>query len=146
MSADWKGSLRGMADQKRITEIDVTPVPAPPTSSHPGEHLFANCHYNACMTVLPRQELLDLARADSVTILRRLATQQRTQNIVSFVVTVYGHFPIPGASRPARRRIYRVNVPCEALPADASLITLTFLNRPGAVQSFELDELEETLN
>ena len=140
-----KTTLADLVDQKRIVAIDATPIPAPPNSSHPGDHLFVNCHYDVGMANIPHQELLEEARGDALEIVRILAAQPRI-DVVSVVVTVYGHFPSPGAPRLARRRIYRANVLYRDLPIEASLVTADFFSRVAAAESSELDDLAELLH
>jgi hypothetical protein len=138
--------LNDLVDRQRIVAIDATPVPAPPDSPHPGEHLFVNCHYDISQADRPAHELLDEARADVLQIVRRLATDNHIDRFVSAVVTVYGHFLIPGAARPARRRIYRVNVLRKDLPANGTPMTPEFFSQVRAAESSELDDVAELLH
>ncbi len=141
---DWK--LDNLVDQRRIVAIDVTPLPAPPGSEYPGEHLFVNCHYGASDATRPPHELLNEARADVLQIFSRLASVPSIHDYVSVVVTAYGHFPAPGAARPARRRIYRVNILCQYLASDGAAITPDFFSHVRAVESSELDDVAELLH
>lgn len=138
--------LNDLVDRQRIVAIDATPVPAPPGASHPGEHLFVNCHYDVSQAARPPHELLDVARADALQVIGRLAAAPNIHGYVSAVVTVYGHFPVAGAARPARRRIYRVNVLCKDLPANGALMTADFFSRVQAAESSELDDVAELLH
>jgi hypothetical protein len=138
--------LSNLVDHKRIVAIDATPVPAPPDSPQPGDHLFVNCHYDASQATRPRHELLDEARADALQIVGRLAGVPNIQRYPSVVMTVYGHFPVAGASRPARRRIYRVNVLGKDLPRNGAPLTPSYFSQVHAVESSELDDLSQLLH
>jgi hypothetical protein len=138
--------LSNLVDHKRIIAIDAAPVPAPPNSTHPGEHLFVNCHYDTGQATRPPHELLDEARADALQIVGRLATVPNIQRYPSLVVTVYGHFPVAGAQRPARRRVYRVNVLSKDLPTHGAPLKHDFLSQAGAIESSELDDVAELLH
>jgi hypothetical protein len=138
-------SLSNLVDHKRIVAVDATPVRAPRNSRHPGEHLLVNCHYDVSMARATPSELLSQARADVLEITRRLAAESHLQDLVSLVVTVYGHFPIPEAARPARCRVYRTNILYRDLPTDASLVTSDFFSRLNAHESSELDDVAELL-
>src|SRR5689334_21682118 len=84
--------LDDLIDHKRIVAIDATPVPAPPHSRYPGLHLLVNCHYDVAMADKAAPDLLEIARADALDVMRRLAADPNAANHVSVVVTVYGHF------------------------------------------------------
>ncbi|HUE73779.1 MAG TPA: hypothetical protein VMP01_23065 [Pirellulaceae bacterium] len=133
--------LDDLVDRKRIVAIDATPIPAPPNSPHPGEHLFVNCHYDVSQAKRPLHELASDARGDALQIVRRLGANPIVQAYVSAVVTVYGHFPVHGAARPARRRIYRVGVLAKDLPANGTLLGPDFFSRFGVDESSELDDI-----
>ena len=51
-----------------------------------------------------------------------------------------------GAARPARRRIYRVNILCKELPVSGALVTPDFFAHVQAVESSELDDVAELLH
>lgn len=138
--------LGNLVDHQRIVAIDATPVPAPPNSEYPGEHLLVNCHYAADHASRPPHELLEEARADALQIVSRLASTPNIHDYVSAVVTVYGHFSVAGAPRPARRRIYRVNVLCKDLPASGAPVTPDYFAQMQAVESSELDDVAELLH
>lgn len=138
--------LDDLIDHDRIVAIDAAPIPAPPASSHPGEHLFVNCHYDVSQATRPPHELLDFARADARKIVERLAANRGISRYVSAIITVYGHFPCAGAVRPARRRIYRVDVLGKDFPSNGSPITSNFFAQVQAAESSELDDVAELLH
>jgi hypothetical protein len=138
--------LDNLVDRRRIVAIDATPVPAPPGSDHPGEHLLVNCHYAADHATRSPHELLDEARADALQIVSRVASIPNIHDYVSVVVTIYGHFPVSGAARPARRRVYRVNFLCKELPSDGTFVAPQFFAQVQAVESSELDEVAGLLH
>jgi hypothetical protein len=138
--------FENLVDHKRIVAIDATPIPAPPGSEYPGEHLFVNCHYAPSPATGPPHELLDAARADVLQIVSRLTSVPSIHDFVSAVVTVYGHFPVAGAARPARRRIYRLNILCNKLPVNGTAVTPEFFSQVEAVESSELDDVAELLH
>ncbi len=138
--------LDDLVDQQRIVAVDATPVPAPPNSRYPGEHLLVNCHYGVEMAQKAPGALLDVARADAVEVMRRLAADPQTANYVSAVVTIYGHFPCPGAGRPARRRIYRLNILTRELLASGAELKADGLPGMHAEESSELEDIAELLH
>jgi hypothetical protein len=138
-------SLASLVDQTRIVAIDATVVPAPPQAALPGEYLFVNCHYNVSLANAPRTDLFDSARSDSLEICRRLAADQCIDRCVAAVVTIYGHFPVDGAARPARRRIYRVTVRSQDLRSNR-LNSSTFLSDSHAEESSELVEIVDLIH
>jgi hypothetical protein len=135
----------GRGDRNRVIGVDATPVPAPPTSRYPGEHLCVNCHYDIGMAGLPPAKRLEQARDDAAAIVRQLSARPEIRNYVAILVTVYGHFPAPGAARPPRRRIYRVSILTNDIPAYSSLITPEFFALHRADESSELDDVAELL-
>lgn len=135
-----------LVDRERIVAIDSAPIPAPPASSRPGEHLFVNCHYAARQADHSPQELLDLARSDALQIVGRLAATGGIGRFVSAIVTVYGHFPVAGAERPARRRIYRVGILPKDLPRNGATLTPHYFAQVHAEESSELDDVAELLH
>jgi hypothetical protein len=138
--------LSSMVDRRRILAIDASSVPAPPQAAHPGDHLFVNCHYDVAMASHSPLELLQFARDDAQEIVHRLAINERMRNFVSLVVTIYGHFPAPGAQRPARRRIYRMNVLSDDLPTEHALAMPNWFSDLHYEESSELDELTELIH
>jgi hypothetical protein len=138
--------LEDLVDHERIIALDATPVPAPPHSRYPGLHLLVNCHYDEALAQKLPAELLDMARDDALQALRRLAADPKTSQYVSVVVTIYGHFPCQGAVRPARRRIYRLNILTEELLASGAAMTLTSLAATRADESSELEFIAELLH
>jgi hypothetical protein len=138
--------LDDLIDHERIIALDATPVPAPPHSRYPGLHLLVNCHYDVAMAQRTPAELLDLARYDALQAMRRLAADPKTAKYVSVVVTIYGHFPCPGAVRPARRRMYRLNILTEELIASGAAMTPAGLSAMHADESSELDDVAELLH
>lgn len=138
--------LDDLIDHDRIVAIDAAPIPAPPASSHPGEHLFVNCHYDVSQATRPPHELLETVRADALQIAGRLAGDHSIARYVSAIITVYGHFPCAGAVRPARQRIYRVEVFGKNFPTNGSPITSDFFAQVQAAESSELDDVAELLH
>jgi hypothetical protein len=138
--------LDDLVDHARIVALDATPVPAPSQSRYPGMHLLVNCHYDVAMAEKTPAELLDFARQDALHAMRRLAGHPETAKYQSVMVTVYGHFPCPGAVRPARRRIYRLNILTEELLAGNAAMTPTSLTAMRADESSELDDVAELLH
>jgi hypothetical protein len=137
--------LANLVDQQRIVAIDAAPIPLSTNVAVPGDYLFVNCHYHASLAVLPRTELLELARVDALEICRRLATDQRMNNCVASIVTIYGHFPVPNGTRPARRRIYRVTVLSPEIRSNR-VMSPSFLSDVHAEESSELDDVAELLH
>jgi hypothetical protein len=141
------GELSGMVDGKRIVATDGLPVPAAPNSSCPGDHFFANCLYAESMASKARPELLEDAREDALEMLRRVTTLPQARGCVSAVMTVYGQFPVPGAARAARRRIYRLGVLRNDWPSNSSQITRAYVsNLSTAEESSELEDIAELLH
>jgi hypothetical protein len=138
--------LDNLVDHKRIVAIDTTPVPAPPNSRYPGLHLLVNCHYDVAMADKAPADLLDAAREDALHVMRRLAADPKTASYASVVVTIYGHFPCVGAERPARRRIYRLNILSKELLTSGTTITPTSLAVMQADESSELEAIDELLH
>jgi len=140
------GTLSNLADQARIAAIDEAAVPAPPNSPYPGEHWFVNCHYHPSMSANAPQQLLHEAREDAQTILRQLADRPAIRNFISVVITVYSHIPVAGATRPARRRAYRVHVLCSELPTSGAQLTCELFQQLRVDEESELDEVAELLH
>jgi hypothetical protein len=138
--------LDDLVDQKRIVAIDATPVPAPPQSAYPGVHLLVNCHYDVALAEKAPALLLESAREDALQVMRRLAAEPKAAKYVSIMVTIYGHFPCANADRPARRRIYRLNILAEELFTSRSGVTQSNLATMRADESSELDEISELLH
>jgi hypothetical protein len=138
--------LENLVDKKRIMAIDATPVPAPPNSHYPGLHLLVNCHYDVVMAEKPPADLLDVAREDALHVMRRLAADPATTNYASVIVTIYGHFPCAGAERPARRRIYRLNILTKELVASGVAMMPISLAEMHADESSELEAIDELLH
>ncbi|HEY2411237.1 MAG TPA: hypothetical protein VGI40_03295 [Pirellulaceae bacterium] len=138
--------LDDLVDHKRIVALDATPVPAPAHSPYPGLHLLVNCHYDIAMAEKAAADLLELGREDALHVLSRLAAGSSAAKYVSVVVTIYGHFPCQGADRPARMRIYRLNVLTEELLAAGTPITSTGLTEMHADESSELETVSELLH
>jgi hypothetical protein len=138
--------LDELVDHKRIVAMDATPVPAPPHSLYPGLHLLVNCHYDVALAEKAPAYLLENAREDALQVVRRLAADSEVSKYVSVLVTIYGHFPCPGAERPARRRIYRLNILTEELLAVGVAITSTSLSATHADESSELAPIAELLH
>lgn len=139
-------SLSNLVDQRRIVAIDAGIFPEPPGSPSPGDHLLVNCHYDVSMAGIPPQEMLVEARSDALKIVRCLAAQHRCADIISIVVTVYAHIPVAGAARPARRRVYRVNVFSRDIPSNPLSVTEDFFSRVAAFESSELNDVAELLH
>jgi hypothetical protein len=139
-------ALQTLVDHQRIVAIDGAPVPAPPHAKLQGNHLFVNCHYDISFSTSPASNLLAAARGDALAILKRLVGSAEIAETVSVVVTIYGHFPFPGATRPARRRIYRVNLLCKDLPQIEARVTPDLLVLSHADESSELDEVAELIH
>lgn len=138
--------LQKLVDGKRIVAIDATPVPAPPQSRYPGDHLVVNCHYDAQHSSLPAGTLLHLARWDALAIYKAVAGEAGLGELVSVVATIYGHFPVAGASRPARRRIYCIDLLCSDIPADPRQIDSTLLTQVHVDENSQLDEITELMH
>jgi hypothetical protein len=133
-----------LVDTRRIVAVDsdMVPFPAGPLQR---EYLLVNCHYDTSLATAPGVQLLDWARSDAFEICRRLTADPRLHQCAAAVVTVYGHFPVSGAARPARRRIYRVTVPAQDLRTDRA-ISPSFLADIQAEESSELDDVAELLH
>jgi hypothetical protein len=141
------GELSGMVDGKRIVAMDGLPVPAVPNSSYPGDHFFANCLYAESMATKALPLLFEEAREDALEMLRRVTTLPAARDCVSAVVTVYGQFPVPGAARAARRRIYRLGVLRKDWPPNGSQITRAYVSHLStAEESSELEDIAELLH
>jgi len=134
-----------LVDHNRIVAIDAALVPAGPTWPHAGDYLFVNCHYKVGHTNLPPHELLEEARADALAIVQRLKSPH-IKDYVVLTVTVYGHIEVPGAARPARRRIYRISVQCKDLPENTRDLAADELARILGEESSELDDVAELLH
>jgi len=138
--------LHSLIDGRRIVEIDAAPIPAPPNSRHPGEHLYVNCHYDVGMAKIPLAELFQVARSDAFEVIRRLAANPAVHDFVSVVVRIQGHFPYPGAKRPARRRIYEVSILCTELPPSGVPFTPDSLTHMRAFESTQLDDIAQLIH
>jgi len=138
-------NFSSLVDHRRIVEIDSDTVPAFPPAPVNGESLFVNCHYDTSLAATPRAELLEMARLDALEICRRLPADERMKKCAAAVVTVYGHFPVPGGNRPARRRIYRVAVLSQDLRSNR-VRSPTFLSDIKAEESSELDDVADLLH
>jgi hypothetical protein len=135
--------LEGLVDGDRIAAIDVGVVPYPPHARNPGDHLFANCHYSVAMADTPLADLFHTARSDAINILGRLASTSATQIHVGLVVCVYGHFAVPGAERPVRRRIYDICVLCRDLIHRDGPLTIDNLAELHAIEDSQLTDVAE---
>lgn len=138
--------LDNLIDGKRIVQIDADVIPAPPHARYPGNHLYVNCHYDVSMSTTPLAQMYQLARTDALKIVRQLATNPMVKSSVSIVVRVQGHFPSPGAQRPARRRIYEVSMLSSELPAGAECLTPEHLTQMGALETSQLDDIAELMH
>jgi hypothetical protein len=135
--------LDSLVDGKRIVAIDVGPVPFPSHALHPGEHLFANCHYGSSMADVSLADMFHIARNDALEILRRLASTSAIQMYVGLVACIYGHFPVAGAERPARRRIYDIGVLCRNLLRHDGPLTLDSFAGIYAIENSQLTDIAE---
>jgi hypothetical protein len=138
--------LDSLIDGKRIVKIDGAPIPAPPHAIHPGEYLYVNCHYDVGMAKIPLNELYQIARSDALEIVRRLGTNSAVRKLVGVVVRIQGHFPCPGAMRPARRRVYEVSILTTKLPPGDPPITEDNLTQMGAFESSQIDDIAELMH
>ncbi len=133
-----------LVDHKRIIQIDSDTLPPFPNSPLKGDSLFVNCHYDVSLAGMPKAELLEQARSDTLEICQQLATDSRLDKCVAAVVTVYGHFPVHGGSRPARRRIYRVTISSKDIRSN-SVMSSSFLSDIQAEEDSELDDVADLL-
>lgn len=133
--------LSNLVDGKRIVQIDADSLPSIPRAARQGNHLFVNCHYAVEVSGrTPRNELYVAARTDALEIVRRLTAYLAIRSFLSVNVRVMGHFPYPGMTRPALRRIYAVSIDTENLPRNAAPITPEML---PAMKAFEESQLED---
>lgn len=88
-------------------------------------------------------ELFYNARSDAMEILQRLKSSTAMQTHVGFVVCIHGHFPFPGAQRPAHRRIYDVGVLFRDLLLHAGPITVESLAAMHAIENSQLTDVAE---
>lgn len=139
-------SLSDLVDELRIVAIDSSVIPAGPTSALPGDLLFVNCHFSVEASAGPLNFLLEEARHDAAQIMRRLVQRGEQNGVAAIVLTCYGHFPVPGAARPARRRVYRLTAHSADLPVDPARITAELFAQAIFEETSELDEVAELLH
>ncbi len=144
--ADWRIALvehlQELVDDVRIEAATATPVPAPPYSKFPGDHLFVNCLYTATVAKCEPNELVLHARSDLLAIVEMLIDKNLLAKTRSLCVSFLGNRTDTG-----NERLYRYSVGSESYPTDSRGLTIDMLlEASDSVESSDVDEISKLLS
>jgi hypothetical protein len=130
--------LQELVDGERIDAVGAGPVPDPPHSKNPGNHLFVNCRYTDSFARKRPEALLAAARSDLVRVVNRLMRTNLLDGMRSLSVTFVGS----ANCMETPQRFYRYSLPSEAFPKMGDEITVeVLLGKGGIIEYSDFDSL-----
>lgn len=133
--------LQELEDGVRFVAVVVCPVPAPPHSEYPGDHLLVNCFYAPAIATSEPTELLLNARADLLVIVRLLIEKHLLAKTRSLCISF-----LCDRTNAVRERLYRYSLLSDSYPTNSGLLTIdNLLGSNKSIESSEIDAVTELL-